>query len=970
MADKIGHSKEEVVDAFLERYLRDRERGEVRPLAEYQKRFPGHEDLIAERHESLGKGGDTFSDQAETRETPPPGEQVAAPAPSDSAETIAISAPDPGRSTTTILPDSYSDTGLASLPEKLGNYRLLNCLGSGGMGSVYEAEESDSGQRVALKVIHPDLVTSSQAMDRFIREGKLASSVSHPRCVFVLETAQSGKFPYIVMELVKGADLNQHVTKNGRLEIFDALRKTIDIIDGLEAAHGLGVIHRDVKPSNCFLGDDGRVKVGDFGLSRTLAEDAQLTVTGSFIGTPLFTSPEQIRNEKLDERTDIYSVASTLYFLLTGQAPFQSDNAMAVMARIVADPVPPVRDLRPEIHRAIASVIHRGLETDRDKRWQSMADFRNALLQFLPEYRTPVGEMLRYGAYLIDGLLVLLPLELLLVYLESLITGVSVAEKGWWSTDYQQMTLGTKLMSNFISFFYFVFLEARFGCTAGKWLCGFRVRRLEGGPLPFMAVLGRTAFLFFWMSWLSVLISLLPFGGNASMPLSSLAGIVGLVVILCTMRARYGYRGMHDIVSGALVVKLPSRRKIKKRVTGLKDTPEELPTVIPQNFEMPPRLGGYRIQGALFEKDDELVLDAEDDQLQRNVWIHLRGPSLPPVSPGRRNIARLQRLRWLGCGDHDGRHWDAYLAPRGMTLGQYIEAQGKTDWLVARDILLSLAAELEIAVEEDTLPRALSVDHIWLQPDGSALLLDFDLYPDAAIVTKDSQTAEKKAKALLVATAICCLEDEYPAARELAARSSDGLGFRGSVSSRLMELLASCLEEAVRDEPPRGPVGQPDTPEPSLRQFRTGLEATKNPLDIPRVGFFRRLRHLIVHAAVLGISISFISLGGLDGYSVPVLACMIAWTGFFQGGVIFRGARMAIVRQNGTPASGLCISARAFLAWVPFLILLSVPDSGLQGFRDNPERFGILAIALAIHVLAFPRCGLHDLIAGTRVVPR
>src|SRR5205807_2020909 len=167
----------------------------------------------------------------------------------------------------------------------------------------------------------------------------------------------------------------------------------------------LGLVHRDVKPSNCFLEADGRVKVGDFGLAKSLLRPAHLTRTGTFLGTPSFASPEQIKMEAVDAQSDVYSVAATLYFLLTGQAPFQTGDAMATMARIVADDPPAVRTLRPELPRALDKVILRGLERDRKRRWRSLDEFRQALLAFLPAEPSVGGLGLRFGAIFVDKML-------------------------------------------------------------------------------------------------------------------------------------------------------------------------------------------------------------------------------------------------------------------------------------------------------------------------------------------------------------------------------------------------------------------------------------------------------------------------------------------------------------------------------------------------------------------------------------
>src|SRR5262249_30880958 len=154
--------------------------------------------------------------------------------------------------------------------------------------------------------------------------------------------------------------------------------------EGLEEAHRLGFVHRDVKPSNCFLDSSGRVKVGDFGLTKSLVGDSHLTKTGTFIGTPLFSAPEQVRMEKVDQQADVYSGAATLYFLLPGKAPFKTGDAMATMARIVADEPPSMRMVRPELPAALDRVVLRGLERDRSSRWKNLDELRQALLAFLP----------------------------------------------------------------------------------------------------------------------------------------------------------------------------------------------------------------------------------------------------------------------------------------------------------------------------------------------------------------------------------------------------------------------------------------------------------------------------------------------------------------------------------------------------------------------------------------------------------
>ena len=940
-----------------------------------------HEDYVRDFGEVVAQGEDVdallVDTKAAFRST------VFKPPTAMEAPTLIPASTDPMKTAMTVLPGIDRTTTMTSVPEEIGNYRLIRQLGAGGMGCVYEAEELDSGQRVALKVVLPELGTSDEAIERFRQEGQLASTISHPNSVFVLEADQQGEYPYIVMELVKGTDLDQHVRENGPLEILDALRKTIDLIEGLEEAHRLGVIHRDVKPSNCFLTEQGRVKIGDFGLSRTLAEDAQLTLTGSFIGTPLYASPEQIRNDELDNRTDVYSVASTLYFLLTGQAPFHTDNAVSAMARIVADPAPEIRNHRPELHRAIARVIHRGLETDRSKRWRSMADFRNALRQFLPEQRAPARESLRFLAFLIDYLTVSLlldvPLRLLVLLAErmGLSKGVGDAFRRW--SD------GELLTPILLPFIYFVAFESLYGWTFGKRLFGFRVRRRDGQPAGFPSIFLRTAVLWSCLFGIILYASFLTVPENIGwMSLLVFAGLVMALVPALTMRESNSYRGLHDLCSGTMVVKIPSRRTRRRGIAKVANVSASLPTITDHDLVFPRELGAYRINGPLQVNDSEIVLDAEDDRLKRNIWIHLRNPNAAASTNSRRNIDRAERLRWLASGEHEQRPWDAYLAAEGMPLTQYLKVQGKIDWLATREMLESLATELENAIREKSLPKHLSPQQLWIRPDGALLLMDFTLDPEQTVMAKETETLDQQAVALLLATAISCLEGSCPTRENLSTRNCVESVVDSQMSYRGRLLLARCVD--------------PSKPLESVEQFRRELDATKDQrLDARRVGSIRRLKHLVrqwfmlsapMAALIINFSIAQDERGELGAtaenrmhipgylFLILIVPCIVMiWTFIARGGYAYYSAGIMISKTNGARASRLRCTWRALLAWLPFLAimigfrLLNLHYS--EKFEDSvfPVLLGILAL-YPILALIFPRRGLHDLIAGTALIPR
>ncbi len=204
------------------------------------------------------------------------------------------------------------------------------------------------------------------------------------------------------MELMPGTTLQTLVEKGGPLDSASAIVKMFDVIEGLQEFHKRGLIHRDVKPSNCFLENGGRVKIGDFGLSKSLGGGAELTRTETFIGTPLYASPEQIKRDPVDERTDVYSVAATLYYLLAGHLPVQANDAAEALARIASEPAPPLCGYCPDIPRTLEAVIHRGLERDPARRWRNLQDLHDALVPFVPDRLSIAGIGLRLGAYLAD----------------------------------------------------------------------------------------------------------------------------------------------------------------------------------------------------------------------------------------------------------------------------------------------------------------------------------------------------------------------------------------------------------------------------------------------------------------------------------------------------------------------------------------------------------------------------------------
>src|SRR5678815_5399280 len=256
-----------------------------------------------------------------------------------------------------------TETASRAMPqpgEKFGHYRIVRLLGAGGMGAAFEADDLDSGRRVALKVLSHKL-DSPEARERFFREGRLAASINHPNCVYVFGTEEIGGTPAIAMELVPGGTLQNRLDARGPMPVGEAVDATLQIIAGLEAAQSIGILHRDIKPSNCFRDADGTVKIGDFGLSISvnIRIEPALTAAGAFLGTPAFSSPEQLRGDELNARSDMYSVGATLFYLLTGHMPFEGDNVVQLLATVLEKRPPSPRKFRSNIPNGLARVILR-----------------------------------------------------------------------------------------------------------------------------------------------------------------------------------------------------------------------------------------------------------------------------------------------------------------------------------------------------------------------------------------------------------------------------------------------------------------------------------------------------------------------------------------------------------------------------------------------------------------------------------
>ena len=263
-----------------------------------------------------------------------------------------------------------------------GRYRLESKLGSGGMSTVYLALDEVLDRPVAVKLLHREISEEADQLERFRREARAAARLSHPNLVGVIDAGEDDGRPYIVFEYIEGRTLKRRISDEGPLPVDEAVAYAIEIGRGLTAAHARKLVHRDVKPQNVLIDPDGRAKVTDFGIARSL-EQKGMTATGRVLGTTDYVSPEQAMGEDVDERSDVYSLGVVLYEMLTGDVPFQAETQVGVAMKHVNEPMPDVQAKRPEVSAVVASVVDRATTKDSRDRYSTVAEMVRDLEQTL-----------------------------------------------------------------------------------------------------------------------------------------------------------------------------------------------------------------------------------------------------------------------------------------------------------------------------------------------------------------------------------------------------------------------------------------------------------------------------------------------------------------------------------------------------------------------------------------------------------
>jgi len=261
--------------------------------------------------------------------------------------------------------------------KRIGDYQILNELGSGGMGRVYRVRNVISDRIEAMKVLLPDLAGRQELATRFLREIKLMASLNHPN-IAGLRTAFTAENQLVmIMEYVEGTTLAERL-EHGPIPTADAVNYIDQVLSALSYAHQQHVIHRDIKPANMMLTPQGVVKLMDFGIARA-GDEHSLTMTGTTLGSLGYMSPEQVKGEPIDARSDLYSVGVSLYEMVTGQRPFRADSDYSIMAAHVKEaPKPPV-ELQPGLPAALDEIILMAIAKDPAQRFQTAEAFRNAL---------------------------------------------------------------------------------------------------------------------------------------------------------------------------------------------------------------------------------------------------------------------------------------------------------------------------------------------------------------------------------------------------------------------------------------------------------------------------------------------------------------------------------------------------------------------------------------------------------------
>ncbi|MFN4259112.1 MAG: serine/threonine-protein kinase, partial [Gemmataceae bacterium] len=305
--------------------------------------------------------------------------ELAASRPTDSRAVTADAVPNLSAAGFDFLAPAQADDELG----RLGGYRVIKLLGEGGMGYVFQAEEVALKRQVALKVMRHKIAANDTARERFLREAQVQAAIEHDHIIPIFQVGEDHGVPFLAMPLLKGKTLEEMLKGKSRLQVAQIVRIAKQVAEGLSAAHDQGLIHRDIKPSNLWVEPvkGGRVKILDFGLARSVENDAHLTQEGVFLGTPQYMAPEQAQGGAVDARCDLFSLGVVLYRMTTGELPFVGQDVTSTLMSVVMHQPAPVQEINPAIPAALSDLTMRLLEKDREKRPASAAEMIGALTE-------------------------------------------------------------------------------------------------------------------------------------------------------------------------------------------------------------------------------------------------------------------------------------------------------------------------------------------------------------------------------------------------------------------------------------------------------------------------------------------------------------------------------------------------------------------------------------------------------------
>jgi serine/threonine-protein kinase len=261
----------------------------------------------------------------------------------------------------------------------VGNYKVIDKIGEGGMGAVFKGIDLMLEREVAIKMLRPELASQPEVVERFRSEAVTLAKLNHPNIATLYSFLRQGEDFFMVMEFVRGETLDSLIRRSGAMPCDRAITLFCQALEGIDHAHRMGIVHRDIKPANMMLTEMGTLKVMDFGIARVLGT-SRMTKQGNIVGTIEYMSPEQVRGQETDARSDIYSLGILLYEMLTGRVPFSSDSEYDLMKMQIEDAPPPPRVFSNQIPQAVEQAIMRSLAKRSEARFQGAAELRNALL--------------------------------------------------------------------------------------------------------------------------------------------------------------------------------------------------------------------------------------------------------------------------------------------------------------------------------------------------------------------------------------------------------------------------------------------------------------------------------------------------------------------------------------------------------------------------------------------------------------